>query len=191
MCIQQRHGIILSLVKLFHVQHQTLHFEKAIDHLERMESRKVKISRKREWNKWSRKKKSKDLGYLLGERVAWWQKWDRITDFKWKEEGMMCSLHLQQAKQEVVVVSCRGKDLDEKVRKVVRIVMNWARRSVELGRHSPQWAASWGGGDKHLLRTTLRCTLSHLGTSQGFFPALPLIRWPQESQREGSVFEST
>lgn len=37
MCKQQRHEIILLLVKLFHVQYQALRFKKAIDHLERVE----------------------------------------------------------------------------------------------------------------------------------------------------------
>lgn len=48
MCVQQRHGIILPLAKLFHGQHQALRFRKAVDHLERMESRRIKISRKRD-----------------------------------------------------------------------------------------------------------------------------------------------
>lgn len=37
MCEQQRHEIILLLVKLFHVQCQALCVKKAIDHLQRME----------------------------------------------------------------------------------------------------------------------------------------------------------
>lgn len=41
---------------------------------------------------------------------------DRITVFRWKEGGIIHSLHLQQAKQGALVISCREKDLGEKAR---------------------------------------------------------------------------
>ena len=93
----------------------------------------MKISRRCDLNSLRREKAKIWVVYSEGE----WGKWDRITVFKWKEEGMICSLHLQQAKQ-VVVMSCREKDLAEKARKNTGIVRNWARTSVELGSHPPR-----------------------------------------------------